>query len=127
MASTRATHNVTTVYPFTAPTTGLYDIMGSAFAQDLHRTTTGGTRIHSGLGVGSTSTVNSITSFSLSTFLNLNSSDIYDFAVSNGSNGYQSDSINLTLWVTAVPEPKTAALMLAGLAAVGFVAKRRKS
>ena len=34
---------------------------------------------------------------------------------------------NVTLTVTAVPEPETYALMLAGLAAVGFVARRRKA
>lgn len=33
---------------------------------------------------------------------------------------------NLTLSVTAVPEPSTYALLLAGLATVGFVARRRK-
>ena len=45
-----------------------------------------------------------------------------------GNNGNKNfDSTGLTFTVTAVPEPETAALMLAGLAAVGFVAKRRKS
>lgn len=36
-------------------------------------------------------------------------------------------SFSGTLTVTAVPEPETYALMLAGLAAVGYVARRRRS
>lgn len=36
-------------------------------------------------------------------------------------------SLDISLTVTAVPEPETYALMLAGLAAVGFVARRRAS
>jgi hypothetical protein len=41
----------------------------------------------------------------------------------SNSNAFEVDNLR----VTAVPEPGTYALMLAGLAAVGFVAKRRKA
>lgn len=43
-------------------------------------------------------------------------------------NGYKgSASFNVTTAVSAVPEPTTYAMLLAGLGAVGFVARRRKA
>ena len=45
------------------------------------------------------------------------------FAGGNGFSGPTLDNVTLT---AAVPEPQTYALLLAGLGAIGFVAKRRK-
>ena len=41
--------------------------------------------------------------------------------------GLAIDNVSLTVMTTAVPEPSTYALLLAGLCAVGFVARRRQS
>lgn len=41
--------------------------------------------------------------------------------------GLAIDNVNLTVMAAAVPEPSSYALMLAGLCAMGFVAKRRKA
>jgi len=43
-----------------------------------------------------------------------------------GSYSYDSTGVRITSTDTPVPQPETLALMLAGLGAVGFVAKRRR-
>ncbi len=49
-----------------------------------------------------------------------------DFVVGVGGNNYFNDSTGLSATVTAVPEPGAAVLLLAGLATVGMVARRRR-
>jgi hypothetical protein len=46
-------------------------------------------------------------------------------AINRTSAGTSTGDLNLQ--VSAIPEPETYALMLAGLGALGFVAKRRKT
>ncbi|MCZ8176921.1 MAG: PEP-CTERM sorting domain-containing protein, partial [Burkholderiaceae bacterium] len=56
---------------------------------------------------------------------NLNAGQSLSFAVGRGTNDYSRDSTGLTATVTAVPEPGTVALMLAGMGVVASVARRR--
>ncbi len=51
----------------------------------------------------------------------------YYYSVFANATGAAAYSINSAATVTAVPEPETYALLLAGLGVIGFVAKRRKS
>ncbi|MFN6995089.1 MAG: FxDxF family PEP-CTERM protein [Aquincola tertiaricarbonis] len=51
----------------------------------------------------------------------------YSFVVSGTVSGKSGGSYLLNAAVTPVPEPETYALMLAGLGAVAFIARRRKS
>ena len=57
--------------------------------------------------------------------VNLNAGQSLSFAVERGTNDYSWDSTGLTATVTAVPEPGTVALMLAGMGVVASVARRR--
>ena len=51
----------------------------------------------------------------------------YYLAVGGLSNGTQGGIYNGAISVTAVPEPETYAMMLAGLGALGFLARRRRN
>ena len=55
------------------------------------------------------------------------SSGNYYLAVGGVSNGSQGGIYNGAISVTAVPEPETYAMMLAGLGALGFLARRRRN
>ena len=50
----------------------------------------------------------------------------YYYAVSGYASGVAGGQYTLVSTVTAVPEPETYAMMLAGLAALGFLARRRQ-
>ncbi|MCV2353087.1 choice-of-anchor C family protein [Paucibacter sp. B2R-40] len=79
-----------------------------------------------GLGGGAALSFSALTagvSHQSYTFTADSSSTLLKF--SSGPSGY-SGSVLDNVSVTAVPEPQTYALMLGGLAAIGFVARRRK-
>jgi hypothetical protein len=68
--------------------------------------------------------------FALYQFDDSNGATVLDFSTAalktpNGRN--QPGWSHSGLWVTAVPEPETYALLLAGLGVVGFMARRRRS
>ena len=119
-------NNLTAVVRFTAPTAGLYDYNATFFRQDTQATSQIGF-YNNGAQVGSLFSSSNFPVTKSGTAVFLAAGATLDAEVGNGGNGKNFDSTGLTFTVTAVPEPETAALMLAGLAAVGFVAKRRKS
>lgn len=118
-----------TTYRFTAPASGLYAFNGRFFGQDTGGTTTEvrlfvnsvqqGTPIDV-TGFGAPSTQTRVSTFTLA------AGDFLDISVGNRGNVFN-DSTGLAVTISAVPEPQTIALMLAGLAVVGVTAKRRKA
>lgn len=110
------------IYRFTAPTTGLYNLASTFGALD-----SGGTDGHVLLDNVQISPTFFLTpstpSASFNTALALTVGDIVDFAVGVGPDGsffFDSTSLAATFTTAAVPEPQTYALLLAGLALFGF-------
>ena len=119
-----------TTFRFTAPTTASYTFNGVFFGQDeTGSTSTLVGLFHNGSLLGGAA-VNGyrVDTAPLIRTLTLNAGDTLDLSVDNAGN-FQYDSTGVRVIITAVPvpEPETLALMLAGLGAVGFVAKRRRS
>ena len=144
------------VIRFTAPTTSVYDLNAYFGGMDMTPTTTdvhvlhNGTQLYAGningfegfddgctyLGgwFGSICSNAPASGSSPSVAYNnsalaLNAGDTLDFAVGWGSNGnYFSDSTRAVITLTtAVPEPETYAMLLAGLGLVGAVARWRNA
>lgn len=108
---------------FTAVTAGRYSINGSfnyfgTNTTDVH-VLVDDVSVFSGLSNSS----HQLTGFGFSQLLT--AGQTVDFAVGNGSNGYEGDSTLLSATL-AVPEPATWALMIAGFSLVGFATRRRR-
>jgi hypothetical protein len=111
---------------FTATQTGDYNVAGQFFAGDY--------RAQSGSVILSGATASPLAYFSdttdSSTFaftsLHLSAGQTLDFVVGNNGNFYNGTT-PLTVTITAVPEPETYAMMLAGLCLVGAIARRKRA
>ena len=106
----------------------MYAFDGRFFGQD-----TGGTSTQVGVFInavqqGSLINVNGfgpLSSQLLVTTFSLAAGDLLDISVGNNGNFFN-DSTGLAVTITAVPEPETVAMLLAGLGVVGVAAKRRR-
>lgn len=118
-----------TTYRFTAPTSGLYAFNGRFFGQDTVGTTTEVRLFVNSLQQGAPIDVTGFgapsTQLRASTFT-LAAGDFLDISVGNRGSVFN-DSTGLAVTISAVPEPQTVGLMLAGLAMVGVAGKRRKA
>jgi PEP-CTERM motif-containing protein len=115
------------VYRFTSPSTGVFNLSASFKLLD-----SGATDVYileNGTELFSAALDQASLSASFSKSLVLAKGDLVDFEVGFPSNGsFYSDTtaVNATL-TAAVPEPCTWAMMLLGFAGLGFMAHRRKS
>lgn len=109
-----------------APTAGLYLISGAFRGNDTVGTTTDVHVLHNNASLvnGSINGLGATENFSQTVFLA--AGDRVDFAVGAGGNGFFNDSTGLSAIISAVPEPSSYALLLAGLGVIGFIANRRR-
>ena len=129
------------IFRFTVPSSGLYDISGSYSGLDSFEvgTTTDVHVLKNNVSIFD-GVVNSAfsggvpgagPSFSLLS-LSLLSTDTIDFAVgfsgskSDTSNGFDTTGLNVTITTAAVPEPEIYAMMAVGLGLMGWVGRRKK-
>jgi hypothetical protein len=113
------------VYRFTAPTAGIYNL-----STTFGRLDQGGTDVHILLGNVDlfTSQLNAgNTSANYSNSFVLGANEFIDFAVGYGADGnFSFDSTSINATITGTPEPSTWAMMILGFAGIGFMAYRRK-
>lgn len=117
---------------FTAPTTGIYQILGSFSGSDIYGTTTDVHLLTNGVSIFD-GLVNGFSVSSTQLFDNtvkLNNGDFLDFAVGYGyNNNYYNDTTQLSARIIAVttstPEPATI-ISLLGLGTLGMTVLKRK-
>jgi hypothetical protein len=118
------------VYQFTSPVTGLFNLSAIFAALD-----SGGTDVHildNGISLYSHEIDPGNTPESFNTLLMLTLGDTIDFAVGVGTDGsFLNDTTSINANFTpgvesGVPEPSTWAMLLLGFAGVGFMAYRRR-
>jgi len=111
---------------FTAAQTGNYNVTGQFFAGDVGAES--GSVILSGQTASPLAYFQNTTdssSFAL-TSVHINAGQTLDFVIGNNGN-YYNGTTPITVFITAVPEADTYAMMLAGLGLLGFIARRKRA
>jgi hypothetical protein len=116
---------------WTAPAAGTYQISGAFRGNDTGGGTGPGTttdvhvlRNDAAIFNGAINQFGATQAFSQTLFLA--AGDRVDFAVGTGGNGFFNDSTGLSAIISAVPEPSSYALLIAGLGVMTFIANRRR-